>query len=379
MAAERWALVTPVFEDRESFGALCRALAAQPLGIELHVVAVDDGSLIAPPVHEDIAEAGLSGEVLHLARNVGHQAAIAIGLIHAASLDRLAGCIVMDSDGEDAPEALPSLIAAIRSANFDVAVAQRAKRSESLLFRTFYSLYRQAFRLLTGQVIRFGNFMVLTPRALRRLAAMHETWTHVAGAVVKARLRRAEIPTNRAKRYFGQSKMNFVSLVLHGMRAVMVFGDAVVTRMTVVCGLMAGLTSISIAMAVLLKLIGMATPGMGDVRHRLQPVAVSADRHPGDDHAVDERHQPCRSAGRSRRAGAGDDREHRTRARRAKSSGLSRFAPPLQRRLRQLSLPCLRLRPGWHWAARDPKPPFVWRRKHPNIHPNFQPRRRPQV
>jgi hypothetical protein len=90
---------------------------------------------------------------------------------------------------------------------------------------------------------------------------MHESWTHVAGAVVKARLRRAEIPTNRAKRYFGQSKMNFVSLVLHGMRAVMVFGDAVVTRMAVVCGVMAALTSMSIALALLLKVIGMATPG----------------------------------------------------------------------------------------------------------------------
>jgi polyisoprenyl-phosphate glycosyltransferase len=261
MGGERWVVVTPVYEDRESFAALCRALAAQPLGVELHVVAVDDGSLTAPPMQSDIAAAGLNGEILHLARNVGHQAAIAIGLVHAAGIERLAGCIIMDSDGEDAPEALASLIDAIRSTEFDVAVARRAKRSESLPFRAFYILYRQAFRILTGQVIRFGNFMALTPRALRRLAAMHESWTHVAGAVVKARLRRAEIPIDRARRYYGQSKMNFVSLVLHGMRAVMVFGDAVVTRMAVVCAVMAGITSVSIVMALLLKLIGMATPG----------------------------------------------------------------------------------------------------------------------
>jgi hypothetical protein len=261
MGLERWAVVTPVYEDRESFAALCRALAAQPLGIELHIIAVDDGSLQAPPMPGDITAAGLSGEVVRLARNVGHQAAIAIGVIHAASTAGLAGCIIMDSDGEDAPEALASLIGAVRGKSFDVAVARRAKRRESLLFRSFYVVYRQAFRVLTGQVIRFGNFMALSPRALRRLAAMHESWTHVAGAVVKAKLRRAEIPVDRATRYAGQSKMNFVSLVLHGLRAVMVFGEAVVTRMAVVCALMAGLTSISIVMAVLLKLIGMATPG----------------------------------------------------------------------------------------------------------------------
>jgi hypothetical protein len=261
MAIERWAVVTPVYEDRESFATLCRALAAQPLGVELYLIAVDDGSLHAPPMPSDIAAAGLSGEVLRLARNVGHQAAIAIGLIHAANVDRLAGCIIMDSDGEDAPETLPMLIRAIRGKGFDVAVARRAKRSESLLFRAFYIVYRQAFRTLTGQVIHFGNFMALTPRALHRLAAMHESWTHIAGAVVKARMRRAEIPIDRATRYAGQSKMNFVSLVLHGMRAVMVFGDAVVTRMAVVCALMAVVTGAGVIMAVLLKLIGMATPG----------------------------------------------------------------------------------------------------------------------
>jgi polyisoprenyl-phosphate glycosyltransferase len=261
MGMERWAVVTPVFEDRESFATLCHSLAAESLGVGLYIIAVDDGSLVAPPSQRDIAAAGLSGEVLHLARNVGHQAAIAIGLIHAASLDRLAGCVVMDSDGEDAPDSLALLIAAVRGSAVDVAVAKRAKRSETILFRTFYFLYKRAFAAMTGKVIRFGNFMALTARAMRRLAAMDETWTHVAGAVVKAKLRCLEIPIDRATRYHGHSKMDFVSLVLHGMRAIMVFGDAVVTRMAVVCALMAGLTGVSITGAMLLKLAGMATPG----------------------------------------------------------------------------------------------------------------------
>ncbi len=257
------AIVTPVFEDQESFAELCRrlALAQQRVGEKLHVIAVDDGSLAAPPVLSAVTEANLSGEILRLARNVGHQAAIAIGLAHAAGLPSLSACVIMDSDGEDTPESIPRLLEAVRSPGIDVAVAQRAKRSETLAFKLFYSIYKRLFRLLTGQVLRFGNFMALSPKALMRISGMHETATHVAGAVVKARLRRADVPTDRGTRYAGQSRMNFPSLVLHGMRAVMVFADLVLTRMALALVAMAALVVLVVVGAVAVKLAGYATPG----------------------------------------------------------------------------------------------------------------------
>lgn len=256
-----WAIVTPVFEDGESFARLCERLGALQGRTRFFMVAVDDGSLGAPPNVEDISRAGLTGEVLRLARNVGHQAAIAIGLNHCAERADLAGVIVMDSDGEDAPEAVPLLIAACAAPDIDVVVAERAKRSETLSFRAFYVVYRYVFLALTGQVIRFGNFMALKPHAVRRMAAMHETWTHLAASVVKSRLRRAAAPTDRATRFAGQSRMNFVSLVLHGMRAVMVFADAVLTRLTLLCVIMASVSAVSVVTALMMKILGFATAG----------------------------------------------------------------------------------------------------------------------
>lgn len=259
----RIAIVTPVYEDRESFSELCRHVAeAQAVsGARFHLVAVDDGSLSAPPRIEAVREAGLSGEILRLARNVGHQTAIAIGLAHVAQLSDIGGAIVMDSDGEDAPEAIPELLAALEARNIDVAAAARAKRSEPLTFQIFYAIYRRLFAILTGQYIRFGNFMALSPTALRRLSGMHETATHVAGAVVKAKLRRADVPIDRATRYAGKSKMNFPSLVLHGMRAVMVFGDLVLTRLALASVAMAAIVVAVVVGALIMKLAGMATPG----------------------------------------------------------------------------------------------------------------------
>jgi hypothetical protein len=90
---------------------------------------------------------------------------------------------------------------------------------------------------------------------------MGESWVHVAAAVVKARLRRRDVPTNRGVRYAGESKMNFPSLVLHGMRAVMVFSDLVLTRMALALGAMAGAVVIAVVGAITVKLLGYATPG----------------------------------------------------------------------------------------------------------------------
>jgi polyisoprenyl-phosphate glycosyltransferase len=257
------AIVTPVYEDDASFAVLCRRLAEveRTAGARFHLIAVDDGSLAAPPKLGSIAEAGLSGEILRLARNVGHQAAIAIGLARAASMPNLSACVIMDSDGEDTPESIPGLLEAVAGPAADLAVAERAKRSEAFTFKLFYAIYKRLFRLLTGQVLRFGNFMALSPVALERLSGMHETATHVAAASVKAKLRRADVPTDRGKRYAGQSKMNFPSLVLHGMRAVMVFSDLVLTRMALALVAMATLVIVVVLGAVTMRFLGLTTPG----------------------------------------------------------------------------------------------------------------------
>jgi len=50
------------------------------------------------------------------------------------------------------------------------------------------------------------------------------------------------MPTRRAKRLEGRSKMNFVSLVIHGLSAISVFTDRVGVRMIVLFGILSALT-----------------------------------------------------------------------------------------------------------------------------------------
>ena len=259
-ATMTWAVVTPVFEDGQSFAELCRNLSRVDADLRLEILAVDDGSVNDPPTLHAIEQAGLRGRVIRLRRNVGHQMAISVGLAQAASEPRYAGVVVMDCDGEDKPQDIVRLVRAVRT-NPDVAVATRGRRTESLTFRVFYQLYRCLFGLLTGRKIDFGNFCAVGPRGLSRLVAMQESRLHLAAAVIKSRLYMVEIPIDRGKRYCGRSRMNFYSLTLHGIRAVAVFDDAVLTRMGVVCVSAAVLGAAIFATAAILKLIGEATPG----------------------------------------------------------------------------------------------------------------------
>jgi len=199
------------------------------------VLIVDDGSTeplppdwLAGREFESIALL----EILKLRMNVGHQRAIALGLYHLHENERAATVVVMDADGEDRAQDVPTLLAEYdRRRGRDVVFAARAKRLESVAFRTFYRIYRFIHWLLTGMEVRVGNFSVVPREAIERLMASADLWNHFAAAVCRARIPRAEVPLPRGRRLAGTSKMNFVSLSLHGISSMSVFSDQVSTRM----------------------------------------------------------------------------------------------------------------------------------------------------
>src|SRR5262245_54611813 len=140
MPSARLAIVTPVYDDWESFRELIRRLdvmaGAKPDTV-FDVIAVDDGSTEPLPgaLLADAAIAHLARvDVLRLACNLGHQRAIALGLVEVEARGTYEAVIVMDSDGEDRPEDIPMLLAALRAHPRRVIVARRARRSEGPVF-----------------------------------------------------------------------------------------------------------------------------------------------------------------------------------------------------------------------------------------------------
>jgi len=259
----RLAILCPVYNDWESFQQLVVHLDAKierSLVQSVHVYAVNDGSVQS--ISSPYLSERLSVSIIQLSRNVGHQKAIAIGASHLAHTENFDYLVVMDSDGEDSPEDINLLIQAAIHQPGKIVFAQRTKRQESLGFKLFYSIYKFIFQLLTGVHISFGNFSILPFAQLVKITHVSEIWNHFAGGAIRSKIPIASIPTIRGKRFVGTSKMNFTTLVLHGLSAVSVHIDLVAVRLLVasigfiLVSILAILTVIGIKMFTVLAIPG---------------------------------------------------------------------------------------------------------------------------
>ena len=136
----------------------------------------------------------------------------------------------MDADGEDRPAELRNLMAAARARPDAIVCAQRARRSEGWVFRAYYQIYKLAFRMLTGAVIDFGNFCLIPRSLLRYVISNGNTWNNLAAMLVRSRLPSVKVATIRGERYAGKSRMNLISLILHGLSAIAVYCDVAIAR-----------------------------------------------------------------------------------------------------------------------------------------------------
>ncbi|MBO6776136.1 MAG: glycosyltransferase [Marinibacterium sp.] len=240
MRQKRIVIVTPVFEDWKSFRILVAEInkMAHLSKVNVRVLAVDDGSVSAPE-YECLAAPNVTEvQIVRLACNLGHQRAIAIGLVEAFKLDDIDGVIVMDCDGEDRVQDIPHVLG--NAAGDSITVVTRATRSEGLGFRIFYVIYKLLFKLMTGSSIDFGNFMYIPKAYLSPLVHFAGIWNHLAASVQRSRLPISRQACPRGQRYAGQSKMNFPSLVVHGLGAISVYLDVVLARLLIALLLLIG-------------------------------------------------------------------------------------------------------------------------------------------
>jgi glycosyltransferase involved in cell wall biosynthesis len=263
----RVVLLMPLRDDWTSAAELIRQIdqSISSLPYHIEIVLVDDGSILKceQSAFRSIRVAVRAIQVLRLRRNLGHQRAIAIGLAHIEKNIRCDAVLVMDADGEDTPEGVLQLLEAYSDSGGTEAIfAERNRRSESLVFRSFYLLYKALHRGLTGVRVRVGNFSIVPSRYLDTLSVMPELWNHYAAAVFRSKLPFTSIPIPRGHQIAGASRMNFVDLVAHGLGAISVFGDVVGVRLLI--GSLAGflLAFLGIVMVVAIRVFtNQAIPG----------------------------------------------------------------------------------------------------------------------
>ena len=244
----------PVFNDWSAAARLLPLIDQTLEGLQrrARILLVDDASTVQPdPDWLSAFRCIESVSILRLRRNLGHQRAIAIGLVHAyqnwVQQDGVCAVVVMDGDGEDRPRDFSALLEAFDAAGGKkVVFAARVKRLESLWFRFSYWAYRTLHKALTGVSVRVGNFSVLPPEAVGSLMVVSEIWNHYAAAVLRSRLPYTSVPIPRGPRLEGRSRMDFVALLVHGLSAISVFSDVVGARLLTLTAFLVGLVAVFI-------------------------------------------------------------------------------------------------------------------------------------
>jgi len=234
-------VILPVFNEALVLPTLVDQLAAAlaETGSDYELIFVNDGSRDdSPQVLDHLAQANYRVRVVHLSRNFGHQAAVQAGLTHARG-DAL---VLMDSDLQDVPAAIPQLVEQWR-AGYDVVYALRTQRKESWLKRLgFAGFHRFLSAVATVQIpADAGIFGLIDRRVAREIMALGETDRYFAGLRSWVGFRQTGIVVPRGPRYDSQPRVSLLGLVRLAKTAVFSFSTFPL-RFFYAIGLLAGAT-----------------------------------------------------------------------------------------------------------------------------------------
>ena len=231
---KKYIILIPVFNDWQSVFKLIENIDLQINNETIDIIIVNDASTESFDNNQKKFSKINSVKIINLIKNGGHRKAIATGLKYCQENLEYDYIIPMDGDGEDRPEELKDFFKQAQETQPEVITATRIKRSESFLFKFLYSMHKIFTHLITGKLIKFGNYTCLSKNAVSKLLSDGSVWLSYSGAVTKHFPQFSTIQSIRGERYFGPSKMSILALILHSFRISTVFRENIFIRVVIV-------------------------------------------------------------------------------------------------------------------------------------------------
>ena len=231
---KKYIILIPVFNDWQSVFKLIENIDLQIRDETIDVIIVNDASTESFDNNQKQFSKINSVKIINLIKNGGHRKAIATGLKYCHENLEYDYIIPMDGDGEDRPEELKDFFNQVQETGPEVTTAIRIKRSESFLFKFLYVVHKIFTNLITGKLIKFGNYTCLSKSAVSKLLSDGSVWLSYSGAVTKHFPQFSTIQSIRGKRYFGPSKMSILELIFHSLRISTVFRENIFIRVVIV-------------------------------------------------------------------------------------------------------------------------------------------------
>ena len=229
----KYIILIPIFNDWQSVFKLIDNIDLQIHNESVDILIINDASTENLDSNEKNFSKINSIKIINLIKNGGHRKAIATGLKYCQENLEYDYIIPMDGDGEDRPEELRDFFNKVKETQPEVITAIRIKRSEGLLFKFLYSFHKIFTNLITGKLIKFGNYTCLSKRAVSKILSSGSVWLSFSGALAKIFPSYENIESIRGVRYFGPSKMSILALVLHSLRISTVFRETIFIRVVI--------------------------------------------------------------------------------------------------------------------------------------------------
>lgn len=218
-------VVLPVFNEARVLPPLLKRVSAalESCCGDYEVLFVDDGSTDeSPTVLDSLAEGDSRVRVIHLSRNFGHQAAVQAGLEHA----RGDAVILMDSDMQDAPEALP-LFVAQWELGYDVVYAIRTQRKEGFFKRFLFAAFHRFMANIASVRVPAdaGIFGLIDRRVARHIISLGETDRYFPGLRSWVGFRQQGVVVPRGARYDDYPRVSMRGLIRLAKTAIFSFSS----------------------------------------------------------------------------------------------------------------------------------------------------------
>ncbi|MCA9009197.1 MAG: glycosyltransferase family 2 protein [Planctomycetaceae bacterium] len=259
-------VVLPVFNESAILQELnCRIITVlERTTPDFEIVYVNDGSSDGSRERlNNLARQDRRVVVVHLSRNFGHQPAVHAGLEHACG-DVV---VVMDSDLQDNPEAIPAFLNQWESGS-DVVYAQRTTRKESLPKRAlFYSFYRVLNAIADSPIpADAGNFGLLDRSVVDAVLSLPERERFFPGLRSWAGFRQTGVPVERAARHDDTPRVSLRGLIRLAKTAIFSFSSFPLKFFYIIAGISGTVCLATMGFVLWHRfLTGLAIPGWASV------------------------------------------------------------------------------------------------------------------
>ncbi|MEE0922925.1 MAG: glycosyltransferase family 2 protein [Paludibacteraceae bacterium] len=256
-------VVVPIYNDSEVIHELIKRLSPvlESITADYEIILVDDGSrddswlqMLA------VRQLNACIKAVRLSRNFGQQSAIAAGL----SLTTKELIVLMDSDLQDRPEDIPTLIdALLADEKATMAIAQWEERKDSRFKLAVSRLFQRVSNSITEihTMPRLGIFRVMKKSVVEELRNFPEKTATTVSLLYYIGSRYVAVPLKRDARFAGKSGYNLSKMLALTFARIFSFSMFPIRIVTYLGALLCVGSMVTALALIIYKLVGNVVAG----------------------------------------------------------------------------------------------------------------------